>query len=306
MRRFALILSGLYFVFALLYTELSTFLTRIFSVSVFDAWLVEAVKGGLFVILTTGLLFSFSLRIFRKVESSQKNLLSTQQLLLQVEREAVAGGIASSIAHDINNILTLMRLHAEKLRQQINIEDGALETFENINKAITRLAQLTERLRATGKSLPHDQLKSYNVSATVRESLEFLRYHQSVRSCRLEFSSSGEIWATGYALLIHQILLNLVINAAEATSGSGKIHIGLTRANDGIILTVEDNGPGIPVEKRRQVFEAFYTTKKQGHGLGLKSVLESTLTHHGQVELTDSNLGGALFTISLPDLSLQT
>jgi len=100
-----------------------------------------------------------------------------------------------------------------------------------------------------------------------------------------------------------QVLLNLLMNALQAISSGGRI--GLSSSCDAreILLVVEDDGPGIPVAARDEIFEPFVSYRAGGIGLGLSIVREIITLHHGRLELADSALGGARFTMALPRLS---
>jgi signal transduction histidine kinase len=101
-------------------------------------------------------------------------------------------------------------------------------------------------------------------------------------------------------ITLHRSVLNLVLNAADAVEGRGIIEVRLSASGPQAVLEVHDNGPGIPEDQRRRIFEAFYTTKAMGTGLGLLSVKACADEHHGHVEVLSSPLGGALFRLTLP------
>jgi two-component system, NtrC family, sensor kinase len=113
----------------------------------------------------------------------------------------------------------------------------------------------------------------------------------------------------GYPMLIHQIVMNLVLNAAEAVEGRGKVLIQARKLESPSVLgpteiqiEVHDSGPGIPMSAREKVFEAFYTTKPSGSGLGLMSAKSCAEMHGGEVAIDQSHLGGALFKVLVADL----
>jgi len=96
------------------------------------------------------------------------------------------------------------------------------------------------------------------------------------------------------------MLLNLILNAADATHGRGRIDVRLRRAEDMAILEVNDDGPGVPAERRGAIFDAFYSSKAHGTGLGLLTVKVTAEEHGGAVEVETSDLGGACFRVRLP------
>ena len=97
------------------------------------------------------------------------------------------------------------------------------------------------------------------------------------------------------------MLLNLLLNASEATGGQGRVHLKIAESGESVSFEVHDNGPGIPAQVRDRVFDPFFTTKTEGHGLGLLSVQACAEAHGGMAEVGSSTeLGGALFRVLLP------
>jgi signal transduction histidine kinase len=100
--------------------------------------------------------------------------------------------------------------------------------------------------------------------------------------------------------LIDRMLLNLILNAADATNGAGRIEVRLTGDAETVFIEVLDDGPGIADDAKAAIFEAFYTSKPHGLGLGLVSVKVCAEAHGGSVEVSRSDLGGAAFRVRLP------
>ncbi|MBU1238903.1 sensor histidine kinase, partial [Myxococcota bacterium] len=105
--------------------------------------------------------------------------------------------------------------------------------------------------------------------------------------------------------LMRQVVLNLVRNATEAMPEGGAISIGSRVKDDEVLLFVRDSGPGIADDVRERIFEAFYTTKNHGTGLGMALCYQIIQDHHGRVEITNveptaHEPGGAMVTVVLP------
>jgi two-component system sensor histidine kinase HydH len=94
--------------------------------------------------------------------------------------------------------------------------------------------------------------------------------------------------------------MNLILNSAEATGNSGEILVRLKEDNGTVFLEVHDNGPGISEEIKENIFNPFFTTKKNGNGLGLLSLKIFADQHNGSIDISNSYLGGACFSISFP------
>jgi signal transduction histidine kinase len=146
-----------------------------------------------------------------------------------------------------------------------------------------------------------------NLSYLCRETINLALTHEKLRGCWVTTRVEDRISIRGNATLFGRMLINLILNAAEATAGTGRIEVRLRRERRQVHLEVHDNGRGVPAELRQAIFEPFYSTKPTGNGLGLLSVRAGALEHGGAVEVTESDLGGACFRVSIPieDASIQ-
>jgi two-component system sensor histidine kinase HydH len=134
----------------------------------------------------------------------------------------------------------------------------------------------------------------------VQESVEFARSHERVRHCDLVLQAPVSVLVHVDTSTVVQSLLNLVINAADAAGPGGHIAVRVSRQDDEAVVEVHDDGPGVPLAQRSKIFEPFYTTKEAGSGLGLVSVKVCAEQHGGRVVVSDSDLGGACFRVTLP------
>ena len=100
--------------------------------------------------------------------------------------------------------------------------------------------------------------------------------------------------------LLEQAVLNLIVNAAQAAGSHGRIELAVRRTAHALLLEVHDNGPGIPPEKAEAIFDAGYTTKGNGTGLGLLSVQAFAAACRGRISVARSPLGGAAFQLAIP------
>jgi signal transduction histidine kinase len=234
------------------------------------------------------------------------SLVRSRQRLMQAERDAIAGLVASSVAHDFNNVLTVMNVNLHRLLIHTPLSPEVLNHVRALETGARRLAELSQRMRSSGRAMFRGEPLELDVGNLIDEAVKYLHEQSVVRGCELivrgEYSATATVMR-GYPILLHQLLMNLILNAAEATQGRGKILVEYTRESAGVVIEVHDNGPGIPVSLRESVFGAFFTTKKFGTGLGLVSVKNCVDAHGGTVEVADSPLGGACFRAILPDLT---
>ena len=131
--------------------------------------------------------------------------------------------------------------------------------------------------------------------------LNYTLANANVKTCALSLESrTDDISMFGNPNIIHQMLVNLILNAADAVQHKGTIKVIIQKMNREVQFSIHDNGPGIPIDQRKSIFRAFYTTKEEGSGLGLLSVKACVKLHKGSVRIEDSELGGACFVVTLP------
>jgi signal transduction histidine kinase len=245
---------------------------------------------------------------------SSENLLATasdtDQLrlqLLQAQRLSSVGALASSVAHEFNNILTTIINYA-RLGLRPNSTDAArVEALEKILKGSQRAATIVNSMLGFARnSATHRQ--PTDLAGLVEEVLiladKDLRLHQ----VRIETRFHTRPKVPVVAGQIEQILLNLVINARQAMPRGGRLRVEVREhARSGMAeIRVSDTGVGIPPDRLRMIFEPFYTTKEpdeNGHGgtgLGLSVCRQIIEQHNGRMRVESVVGRGSTFTVKLP------
>lgn len=210
------------------------------------------------------------------------------------------GRLACTVAHDLNNLLGIVRGHAELLTANPDMASLPRRAARLI-EASDRASQLAARLLAFGRAEPTAYVR-HDLGDLVRRCESLLRQTMSdsiTLDCRIVAAALPKDCD---ALGIEQILLNLVTNARDAITGEGTISLSLTEDPPGrAALVVEDNGCGMDAATARRIFEPFFTTKGvKGNGLGL-AIVYAMVTQHGGTITVDSVPGrGTRFVISLP------
>jgi signal transduction histidine kinase len=138
------------------------------------------------------------------------------------------------------------------------------------------------------------------VAATIGQIVELARRHPDVRFCALRMGDTAPGVLPLHKELFEQAVLNLIVNAAQAAGSRGQIELAVVRTAQALVLEVHDNGPGISDEKADAIFEAGFTTKSAGSGLGLLSVQAFAASCRGRISVARSPLGGAVFRLALP------
>ena len=247
--------------------------------------------------------------------------LQLEDQLRQSQKMEAIGKLAGGVAHDFNNLLSVIEGNAELLASEPDIPPAALDLLWEITSATERASQLTSQLLAFSRK---QTLRAtvFDLSRTVNALIPMLR-RMLGSGTALEVDATTS-FVTADRTQLDQVLLNLVVNARDATTMGGSISIRcgdvqLGAPRDAVqgdrvppghyaMLAVHDTGAGIPVELQERVFEPFFTTKATGEGTGLGlSMVYGLVRQSGGFVLLDSAPGrGTTIEILLPAHSPST
>lgn len=229
-----------------------------------------------------------------------------RQQLLQAQRLSSVGELASSIAHEFNNILTTI-INSAKLAMKDQNPAERTKAFERIVRAGQRAAVIA-----------HGMLGFARKSATIRQKVDIAGLVEEVliltdkdlakHRVQVETKYIGRPTAWVVPGQIEQILVNLVINARQAMSQGGRLKLDVreNETADTVEVKVVDSGVGIPPEQLRLIFEPFFTTKQPdeygrgGNGLGLSVCRQIIEQHQGRIRVESVVGKGSTFTLKLP------
>jgi signal transduction histidine kinase len=294
--RYAAMLAGAYVLLASVYIILSSYLAAGASHSVEELRRIETIKGVMYVAVTSLLIFAGARAAMHRMERDAQELLRREQALVANEGRVFAGLTAAAIAHDANNALTVAQADIEMME-----EDGkGSDDLTRVHQAITRMVGLNQRLLDLAQAYVLREGAPLDALEAASDVLVLLRSQPDVRRCRVSCSGEAGVVVTANLVLMHQLVGNLVLNAAHAAGNGGIIEVRVYAEAGYAVIEVHDNGPGVPAERRAGLFTSLATTKPDGNGLGLFSVKACANGLGGQVDLGDSPLGGALFRIRLP------
>jgi len=229
----------------------------------------------------------------RQVEASQ-------QALLRAEKMAAAGRLTASIAHEVNNPLQSVQncLHLagredmppEKRREYFALAENELE---RLMKTMQRMLDFSRPGAVTIQQVDILELLQHVVSLTAQQ----LSQRQIEVQTNLP-ESLPAIYAVSSQ--VQQIFFNLILNALDAMPAGGTLTIRARELQNGIEITVQDSGPGIPPDRRNNIFEPFFSTKDGGTGLGLTVSYNIVTAHGGTLDLVNEQEPGACFRLFLP------
>jgi signal transduction histidine kinase len=273
---------------------------------------IVAIAGALLVqtLLIIGLLYERRLRRYAEATSRQQ-----MSELARMNRTATAGELSASIAHEVKQPLAAITANGSAALRWL------AKATPDLSEARAALERIVDNARHAGSVI--DTIRSMfkksdgervtlNANALIEEVLALVRRDLERRRIFVETrlrSNLSQIVANQVQL--QQVMLNLLVNAAEAMDSTTDHDRVLRITSDqqqpfGIVITVEDSGPGIEPENIERIFERFYTTKPGGMGMGLaicRSIIEA---HEGRLSAAPGRLGGLTMQISLPASAIGT
>jgi len=230
------------------------------------------------------------------------SLQKTQRELLDAERLATIGRMASSISHDLRHSLAAVIANAEFLCES-NLTPGQREDlYAEIRIAVNQMTELIESLLEFSRTRESLRPTYGDVRSAVDRAVQGVKAHPEFQRIRIRISCEGSSEGWFDFKKLERALLNLLLNACEAVPAeSGKIEIGLTRKGESLEIRIEDNGPGIADAVRDRLFEPFVSHgKENGTGMGLTVVQKILQDHGGDVAVEQTSASGTTFCINIP------
>ena len=234
----------------------------------------------------------------------EAELNAQREMLFQNEKMSALGELLAGVAHELNNPLSVVVGHAMMLREDAT-DPAVLRQAERIGAAAERCARIVRTFLTIARQQP-GEAEQVSINELVRTAVDVARHAGGGAGIDISMrSGEGLPPVTVDAEQITQAIVSLILNAEHAIRASGKgSRISLaTRAEAGrVVITVEDDGPGIPPAIRARIFEPFFTTKQVGEatGIGLALTHRVVHSHGGQIRLDNDHRDGSRFVISLP------
>ncbi len=240
---------------------------------------------------------------YQRLHDQAGRLVQAEKELGQAGKLALLGHVSASLAHEIKNPLASIKGAAEILADEVDIDHPKHEFIEIMRSEISRLNNSVEEVLAycrgqqakeTDEMAPLGQVMDQVLQVmapTIRE--------KSIRITRDAGRVEGDVMVPSAAMT--QVMLNLILNAVDEVPQKGVIKIAHGPEADDYLIHVEDNGPGLPPENYDVIFKSFVTFKDGGTGLGLSITRKIIKRLRGTISVGRSDLGGARFTVRLPD-----
>jgi PAS domain S-box-containing protein len=243
-------------------------------------------------------------RLFTGIVRDISDLKDAQEKLVQSERLAAMGQMLSAIAHESRNALQRIQAGVDMLAFEIDEQSEAGEDLARIVRAREDLQRLFDELRTYAAPIKLDT-STCSLSKVWQQAWSHLEVARAGRNVELHEETNGvDLTCPVDAFRVEQVFRNLMENSLAACNDPVQLHISCQESNlDGasaVCVSWRDNGPGLTDEQNERIFEAFFTTKSKGTGLGMAIAQRIIEAHQGTIRVGDCHHGGAEFLITLP------
>jgi signal transduction histidine kinase len=234
-----------------------------------------------------------------RLEKSQNELARTREKMFHNEKMAAIGQLAAGIAHEVNNPLGGMRNCVKSLREDPDDREMRERYLELLDKGLMRIGHIVRQLLNFGRETPITPQET-DIAALIRACFELLSFHLKNIDLQLDLAINSSYRLDGEVL--KQALINIGLNAVQAMPEGGTLKVAGREEPEWLVLTIADNGPGIPPDNLGRIFEPFFTTKEPGAGTGLGLSVSFSLIKRmgGHIEVESRPGEGSTFTIKLP------
>jgi two-component system, NtrC family, C4-dicarboxylate transport sensor histidine kinase DctB len=238
-------------------------------------------------------------------KQAEDKLRTAQAELIQTAKLAVLGQMAATLSHEMNQPLAAMQTYASNARRflELNRAADAVSTLKRITAMVDRMAELSGALLSFSRK-PGTEKRQISLSSAIDEAMILVRPRATREHIALVTEKNYDQYQVmGGRIRLSQVFVNLINNAIDALRGqkNGEVHISARMEGSNVVVTISDNGPGIPENLRGAIFDPFFTTKPAGEGIGvgLSIVYNIVQDFGGSIRLLDDVTSGTTFEITL-------
>lgn len=249
--------------------------------------------------------FALALLIGALVDREWRARKRQQEMQLQLERSqklSLVGQVAAGVAHELKNPLASIKGAVEIISDENTAENDRTEFREILFREIKRMDGTVTEFLEFARPKP-TRMETIELSQLVMSSLRQLESQAAKESIRIEEEIEHDVSIEGDREKLHQLILNIVLNAIQSSQPASKISVRLRRRADKVEMIFRDEGQGISAKDLERVFEPFFTTRATGSGLGLaiaKSIIDA---HGGSIEIQSEEEVSTTVTVILPQRS---
>jgi signal transduction histidine kinase len=240
-------------------------------------------------------------RVARAFNSMTESLRRTLRELSQRQALAAVGEFAASLAHEVRNPLTSIRLDLQRVEEKLPDESDArdllgraLGEIERVDRSVTGALRVA---RSGSVKLEPVDIRQPLESA-IHSAEPELKAHGG--TLEMELGGADPLWVKGDAPALEQLFLNLLLNAAQSLDEGGRVEVTVARHREGVSISIRDTGRGIPLENIERILEPFYSTRPEGTGLGLAIAQRIATAHGGELQIESTPGAGTTVRLRLP------
>ena len=278
--------------------------------SFYRAWklgLMSIVAASAFILVVTTLLVR---SMMDRIELADKQRMLLNNRVREVDKMALVGRLAASVAHEVNNPLQIIgdqagwiaELLAEEDPQQLKNYDEYQGSLQKIRQHVSRASTITHRLLGFSRSKEFRRV-AQDINTLLRDTVSFLENEAKHHRITLRLALQEDLpKVMTDPSQLQQVFLNIVNNGIDAIGDDGTITIQTRTQGDRLLVEFADSGPGMAAEHLQKIFDPFFTTKKAGKGTGLGLSISKNIMQrlNGDIHAENGRQGGCLFTVTLP------
>lgn len=227
-----------------------------------------------------------------------------QERMAQADKLRSVGELAAGVAHNLNNVLTVIQSRAQLLLRKAEGDESATNSLEAITRAVSDGSQTLRRIMNFARREQGDEFVKVNLQEVMNASVEIARpkwQKSSGQGITVNVENNGPVYALGDPAELSEVLINFLFNAADAMPDGGTIELGAVAEFDAAVFWVSDTGRGMPPEIVSRIFEPFFTTKGDlGTGLGLSASQGIIARHGGRCTVLSAPGEGTRIEVRLP------
>ena len=238
----------------------------------------------------------------RAFDRTRESLFHTQQNLIESERLATIGRMASSISHDLRHSLAAIVANAEFLCESQLSRDQREDLYQEVRAAVNRMTELIDSLLEFSRTRASLRPTYGSLRSTVDVAVRTVKSSPEFHDTRIDVRQVGSVEGWFDHRKLERTFFNLLLNACESLpAGSGQVQVELCGTGSVVEIRISDNGRGIPAAIRNTLFEPFISQgKENGTGLGLTVVQKIIQDHGGEVVVERTSAEGTVFRITVP------
>jgi len=228
------------------------------------------------------------------------DLKKSQDDLTRAAKLAVVGELAAAMSHEVRTPLGILRSSAQILMREQGLTAEGLEVCSFILSETERMNKLINTLLDAGRVRPQE-ISPTDLVLLAKKTVAMLSTQIHNTNSSISIIGENAVFTACDADQMTQVLLNLLLNALQVAKANVHIEVNIYADNKNACIKIADNGPGIAPEFYEKVFDPFFSKRQGGIGLGLAVVRQIIEAHHGSITASSSQLGGALFSIKIPE-----